>query len=98
MLLQTIQNLSETKQKLIVTMKESCDNEISPKNFDELIRSSYFWKPAAGLIAGGIAGFLYYYFVGCATGSCAITSNPFTSVLFGGVMGLFIVNRPFKTC
>lgn len=51
MLLQTIQNLSETKQKLIVTMKESCDNEISPKNFDELIRSSYFWKPAAGIIA-----------------------------------------------
>lgn len=79
-------------------MKESCENDIRPKNFKELIRSAYFWKPAAGVIVGGIAGFLYYYFVGCASGSCGITSNPFTSVLFGGVMGLFLVNRPCKTC
>ena len=79
-------------------MKESCDNDIRPQNFKQLIRSAYFWKPAAGVIVGGAAGFLYYYFVGCVSGSCGITSNPFTSVLFGGVMGLFIVNRPCKTC
>lgn len=79
-------------------MNESCENDIKPKNFKELIRSAYFWKPTAGVILGGIAGFLYYYFVGCASGTCGITSNPFTSVLFEGVMGLFIVNRPCKTC
>ena len=79
-------------------MKETCETENNPKTFKELIRSWYFWKPASAAIAGGSIGFLYYYFVGCASGTCAITSNPFMSVLFGTVMGLFIVNRPCKTC
>jgi len=79
-------------------MKETCETENKPKTFMELIRSSYFWKPASGAIIGGIIGFLYYYFVGCASGSCGITSNPFSSVLFGAAMGFFVVNRPCKTC
>ena len=74
-------------------MKETSENDTRPKNFNELIRSAYFWRPAAGVLLGGIAGFLYYYFVGCTSGSCAITSNPVSSVLFGGVLGLFITNR-----
>jgi len=79
-------------------MKETCETETKPKTLNELIRSWYFWKPVSAVLLGGIAGFLYYYFIGCASGTCAITSNPFSSVLFGGVMGLFIVNRPCKTC
>jgi len=79
-------------------MKETCETDSKPKNFNELIRSWYFWKPVSAVLIGGILGFLYYYFVGCASGTCAITSNPFLSILMGGVMGLFIVNRPCKTC
>ena len=79
-------------------MKETCEAANKPKTFKELMRSSYFWRPASGALVGGIAGFLYYYFVGCASGSCAITSNPISSVVFGGAMGLFITNRPCKTC
>jgi hypothetical protein len=79
-------------------MKESCENDTKPKNFNELIHSAYFWKPVAGIIIGGIGGFLYYHFVGCASGSCGITSNPFSSTLFGAAMGFFVVNRPCKTC
>ncbi len=78
-------------------MKESCETTNKPKTFNELIRSSYFWKPAAGVIVGGIAGFMYYYFVGCASGTCAITSNPISSVLFGVTLGLFLTNKPSKT-
>jgi hypothetical protein len=53
---------------------------------------------ALGILIGGIAGYLYYYFVGCASGSCAITSRPLNSTLYGGVMGgllfnLFIPNK-----
>ena len=29
----------------------------------------------------------YYYLVGCSTGACAITSNPFSSMLYMGVVG-----------
>ena len=32
--------------------------------------------PAALTLAGGVGGWLYYRYVGCATGTCAITSNP----------------------
>lgn len=40
-----------------------------------------------GLAAGAIGGYLYYYFIGCASGTCAITSNPINSTLYGTVMG-----------
>jgi hypothetical protein len=79
-------------------MKETCEAGNKPKTFKEMMRSSYFWKPAAAVIIGGIAGFLYYFYVGCASGSCGITSNPFSSVLMGSAMGYFIVNSPCKTC
>ena len=41
----------------------------------------------AGIIVGGILGFAYYYFIGCNTGSCAITSQPINSSVYGMVMG-----------
>jgi hypothetical protein len=40
-----------------------------------------------GIIVGAIGGYLYYYFVGCASGTCAITSKPLNSTLYGAVMG-----------
>lgn len=40
-----------------------------------------------GVFIGLIAGFLYWKFVGCNSGSCAITSNPINSTLYGGLMG-----------
>ncbi len=47
----------------------------------------------AGLLSlfallGAVGGYCYYHFVGCATGACAITSNPVISTLYGGVIGL----------
>ena len=41
-------------------------------------------------IAGGVIGYAYYRFVGCAAGTCAITSNPIISTLYGAVLGLLI--------
>ena len=40
-----------------------------------------------GVTIGAIAGFLYWKFVGCNTGTCSITSNPINSTLYGSVMG-----------
>lgn len=36
---------------------------------------------------GALAGFLYWKFVGCNSGSCAITSNPYNSTIYGAAMG-----------
>jgi hypothetical protein len=40
-----------------------------------------------GIVLGAITGFAWFHFVGCSTGSCPITSNPWTSSIYGGVMG-----------
>jgi len=40
-----------------------------------------------GVLIGSIAGYAYYHFIGCANGSCAITSNPLNSTLYGSMMG-----------
>jgi hypothetical protein len=37
-----------------------------------------------------MAGFLYYYFVGCPSGTCPITSHPLSSVMVGGIMGYLV--------
>jgi hypothetical protein len=49
-----------------------------------------------GIIIGGIAGYLYYHFVGCASGSCAITSKPVNSTLYGGLLGGLLFNMFVK--
>ena len=49
-----------------------------------------------GIIIGGIAGYLYYHFVGCASGSCVITSKPVNSTLYGGLLGGLLFNMFVK--
>ena len=42
-------------------------------------------------LIGIIGGYAYYYYVGCNRG-CAITGNPYTSMIWGGVIGLLLTN------
>ena len=50
-----------------------------------------------GIVVGGIAGYLYYFYVGCASGTCAITSRPLNSTLYGALMGGLVFNLFVKT-
>ena len=43
-----------------------------------------------GAAIGAGLGFLYYKFIGCATGTCPITRNPYTSVIYGMVIGILM--------
>ncbi len=40
-----------------------------------------------GIALGAVAGFLYWKYVGCITGTCPITSQPINSSVYGAVMG-----------
>lgn len=40
-----------------------------------------------GVLIGAIGGYLYYHYVGCASGTCPITSKPVNSTLYGAVIG-----------
>lgn len=46
-----------------------------------------YWVYILFIIIGGIGGYLYWYYVGCATGTCPITSNWYSSSGYGMVMG-----------
>ena len=54
--------------------------------------------PSIGAVIGGTLGLLYWKFVGCESGSCAITSSPINSSIYGMVMGglLFSSFEDFK--
>jgi hypothetical protein len=49
---------------------------------------------------GAISGFLYWNFIGCASGNCGITANWHTSMGFGTIIGWLvgdIANNKSKT-
>lgn len=50
-----------------------------------------------GIVLGGILGYAYYHFIGCNTGTCAITSKPINSLVYGMVMGYLILSTFEKT-
>lgn len=48
-------------------------------------------KMLSGLGVGAVLGFAYYYYIGCASGTCAITSNPYISTAYGAMIGLVFI-------
>ena len=50
-----------------------------------------------GLVVGAVGGYAYYYFIGCATGTCPLTSNPYISVVFGALIGYLLFDMFKKT-
>jgi F0F1-type ATP synthase assembly protein I len=59
----------------------------------EAIVSSHILKVIAGVVIGGALGYLYYRFVGCASGACPITSNKYSATLYGALMGLILTMK-----
>ena len=45
-----------------------------------------------GIIIGAAGGFAYYYFVGCASGTCSISSSPINSTMYGALLGGLFLN------
>jgi uncharacterized membrane protein YedE/YeeE len=56
--------------------------EIEPTPRRRLLTTTLF------VTGGAIVGFGYYYFVGCQTGTCPLTSNPYISTAYGALVGL----------
>ena len=48
-------------------------------------------KTLPGIALGALAGYAYYAFIGCTSGSCPITSNPRISTVYGAAMGGLLV-------
>lgn len=50
-----------------------------------------YFKWIIALVVGAAGGLAYWYFIGCNSGSCAITSSPINSSIYGAIMGWLIL-------
>lgn len=57
------------------------------------IDRGFLFKKVFPVAAGATLGYAYYYFIGCNSGACPITSNPWISTIYGGVAG-FVFTLP----
>jgi hypothetical protein len=47
-------------------------------------------KLSIAVILGAIGGYAYYYFIGCNSGTCPLTSNWHITTLYGAGVGLVL--------
>jgi len=51
------------------------------------LNGSIWGKRILFSVLGAAIGYAYYYFIGCASGACPISSNPYISTMYGAVLG-----------
>jgi len=54
------------------------------------------WAYLIGGIVGGIGGYLYWYYIGCSSGTCPITSSPLMSTIWGVLLGSLLFSMVFS--
>jgi hypothetical protein len=47
----------------------------------------HWLKLGVFVVLGALGGFAYYAFIGCTSGTCPITSNPYISTGYGALIG-----------
>ena len=63
----------------------------------ESLKKLNVWvRRALAAMAGAAAGYAYYYYIGCLSGTCPITSDPYISTLYGAAVGALMVSAPKK--
>jgi phage shock protein E len=64
----------------------------------EFLKKLNVWqKRGLAAVLGGVAGYAYYYYIGCMSGTCAITSNPYISTGYGMLIGALLIDKPKTT-
>lgn len=48
------------------------------------------WLRIVGVLVGIVVGYIYYYYVGCLSGTCPITSNPYRMMIYGAIVGYLL--------
>jgi len=56
--------------------------------FGPVLQAIWRFSP---VLFGAAGGYLLYRFVGCKTGTCPITRNPWVSMIYGAVLGAMLV-------
>jgi hypothetical protein len=51
-------------------------------------------RSALSIVLGAAFGFGYYRVVGCRSGACPLSSNPYVSTVYGALMGYLVSTGP----
>ena len=76
-------------------MEKSCERPERPTSIAGWLMSGLFWKNVRAIVIGGILGYLYWRFDGPNN---IPVSGPWMTIVTGGFLGFFFVNRPCRSC
>jgi uncharacterized membrane protein YhaH (DUF805 family) len=78
-------------------MEEKNIHTEKTKSSGNISRKMYLWVIGIFTLVGVAGGYAYYAMVGCnIEGGCAIKSNPYLMVLWGGAMGYLVPDMFLK--
>jgi hypothetical protein len=55
------------------------------------------YRKIIGVVLGALSGYAYYHYVGCLSGHCPISSNPWISTGYGALLGYLIAPSKSKS-
>lgn len=55
------------------------------------LNKNFILKKILPVLGGALLGYAYYYFIGCYSGTCPITSNPYISTFYGALIAAILV-------
>ena len=61
-------------------------------NFLNVLTENKILLKIIASLAGAGVGYLIYKWIGCRSGSCPITSNPWMSMIWGALMGFILAS------
>lgn len=53
--------------------------------------NDFLFKKVLPVFGGALLGYAYYYFIGCYSGICPVTSNPYILTFCGAMIALIFV-------
>jgi hypothetical protein len=56
----------------------------------QMLKNTFPVLTIIGIIAGAIGGYWYYAEIGCVSGTCPLTSNPWISTFWGALIGYLV--------
>lgn len=55
------------------------------------IKTGFILKKILPVFGGALLGYAYYYFIGCYSRTCPITSSPVMSTFYGALIAFILV-------
>lgn len=76
---------------------DNTSNKSQRPSAGNVSRKTYLWIIGSLTLIGVIGGYAYYALVGCnLDGGCAIKSNPYLMMIWGGAMGYLVPDMFLK--